>query len=113
MGRKGRMGRKGGMGRLGTVLITLLVLCLSPPPAYPAQQVPCAQASRDLGSSDPETRLRTVQLLREAGYPEAALPLARAVADTQDEVQLAAIGAELNIFLAEKVVVRKRVALVV
>jgi HEAT repeat protein len=54
-----------------------------------------------------------VQLLRDAAYPEAAVPLARAVADTQDEIQLAAIGAELNIFLAEKIVPRKRVALVV
>ena len=128
MGGKGRKGGKGRMGRIGTMLLTLQVLCLSSlpaspaPPAFPAppanptspaQQVPFEQASRDLTSSDAETRLRAVQLLREAAYPEAAVPLARAVADTQDEVQLAAIGAELNIFLAEKIVARKRVALVV
>jgi HEAT repeat protein len=75
--------------------------------------VPYEQATRDLASSDPDVRLRAVQLLRDGAYPEAAVPLARAVADTQDEVQLAAIGAELNIFLAEKIVPRKRVALVV
>ncbi|HMF98838.1 MAG TPA: HEAT repeat domain-containing protein [Vicinamibacterales bacterium] len=52
-------------------------------------------------------------MLRDAAYPEAALPLARAIGDAQDDVQLAAIAAELNIFLAEKMVPKKRVALLV
>jgi len=52
-------------------------------------------------------------MFKEAAYPEAAVPLAALVTDTQDEVQLEAIAAELNIFLTEPVVTRKRVALVV
>ena len=52
-------------------------------------------------------------MFKEAPYPEAAVPLAALVTDTQDEVQLEAIAAELNIFLSEPVVPRKRVALVV
>ena len=93
-----------------TVLATLSVLCLA---ALAVAQVPFEQAARDLSSPDAGTRLRTVQILRDAAYPEAAVPLARAVADTQDEIQLTAIAAELNIFLAERVVAKKRVAMVV
>ena len=110
LGRIARMGRRRRAGRPSVLL--LLSCCLSVPPFLSAQ-APFDQAARDLASTDPETRLRAAQQLRDTAYPEAALPLARAVADTYDEVQLAAIGAELNIFLAEKVVTRKRVALVV
>ena len=65
----------------------------------------------DRGSREPDagTRLHAVQLLKTAAYPEAAVPLAPLVTDPQDEVQLEAIAAELNIFLAEPVVPRKRV----
>jgi HEAT repeat protein len=68
---------------------------------------------RDLASPDSITRLRAAKMFKEAPYPEAAVPLAALVTDTQDEVQLEAIAAELNIFLNEPVVPRKRVALVV
>ena len=109
---------------MAKTLVKLAFLCLSAvaaPQALPAlpelpalsAQVPFEQAARDLSSTDAGTRLRTVQMLRDAAYPEAAVPLARAVADTRDEIQLAAIAAELNIFLAERVVAKKRVAMVV
>jgi HEAT repeat protein len=52
-------------------------------------------------------------MLKAAGYPEAAIPLAPLVADPRDEVQLEAIAAELNIFLAERIVSKKRVGFVV
>src|SRR6185295_6577280 len=68
---------------------------------------------RDLASPDSATRLRAAKMFKEAAYPEAALPLAALVTDTQDAVQIEAIAAELNIFLNEPVVPRKRVALVV
>ncbi len=51
---------------------------------------------RDLASPDPGTRLHAAQLLKEAAYPEAALPLAAAVTDKEDAVQLEAIAGELN-----------------
>ena len=82
-------------------------------PGLVAAQTPFDQTVGDLSSSDPSVRLRAVEALKEAAYPEAAVPLARLVTDRQDAVQLAAIAAELNIFLAERIVPRKRIGLVV
>jgi HEAT repeat protein len=81
--------------------------------AAPAAQVTFEKATADLTSADASTRFRAAQMLKEAAYPESAVPLAKLVTDPQDEVQLEAIAAELNIFLAEKIVVRKRVGFVV
>ena len=104
---------------------------LSSPPAYPAYparpahsavparpapdlaQVPFEQAEKDLTSPDAAVRLRTVQLLKQAAFLEAAIPLAALVTDPQDDIQLEAIAAELNIFLADPVTPRKRIGLVV
>jgi HEAT repeat protein len=77
-----------------------------------AAQATFEQTSRDLASPDARVRLRAVQLLKSAAYPEAAVPLAKLVTDPDDAVQLEAIAAELNIFLAERIVPRKRVGLV-
>ena len=82
-------------------------------PALPAAQVPFEQAMRDLASPDAGTRLRTVQMLKDAAYPEAAVPIAKLVTDPQDEIQLEAIAAELNIFQARKVITRKKVGLII
>ncbi len=68
-------------------------------------------AISDLKSPDRDTRLRAVRLLKDAGRPEAALPLVALLSDADDEIQYEAIGAELNIFLAEKVVSKRRVGL--
>src|SRR5439155_3441761 len=43
----------------------------------------------------------------------AAVPLTRLVLDPRDDIQIEAIDAELNIFLAEKIVPRSRVAFVI
>jgi hypothetical protein len=55
-----------------------LALLLPARPALPAPspQVPFEQASADLASPDAGTRFRAVQLLKQAAYPEAAVPLA-------------------------------------
>ena len=76
-------------------------------------QVSFEQAARDLASPDVNVRLRAVRLLKAAAHPEAAVPLAALVTDPRDDVQLEAIAAELNIFLAAKIVPRKRVGLIV
>jgi HEAT repeat protein len=78
-----------------------------------AAQVPFEQAVSELSSTSGGKRLRAAQLLKEAAYPEAAVPLAKAILDPEDDVQLEAIAAEVNIFLAEKVVVRKRVGFLI
>jgi HEAT repeat protein len=75
--------------------------------------VPFEQVSQELASPDPSVRVRAVQLLKDAAYPEAAVPVAKLITDLYDEVQMEAIAAELNIFLAEKITTRKRVGLVV
>ena len=65
-----------------------------------AAQIPFEQAAADLASPDAAVRLRAVQLLKQAAFPEAAIPLAPLVGDARDDIQLEAIAAELNIFLA-------------
>jgi HEAT repeat protein len=84
-------------------------------PAYPAlpAQVSFEQATKDLTSPDAGVRLRSVQALKQTAYPEAAVPLAALVTDPQDDIQLEAIAAELNIFLADPIVPKKRVAFVI
>jgi HEAT repeat protein len=83
---------------------------LAAPPAPLAQPVPFEQAIADLSSADTATRIRALQLLRDGAFPEAAVPIALLITDARDEVQLEAIAAELNIFLVEKIVTKKRVA---
>jgi HEAT repeat protein len=82
---------------------------LAPAPA----QVSFEQAIADLASPDAAVRLRTARMLTEAAYPESALPLAKLVADPDDSVQLEAIAAELNIFITDKIVPRKRVGFII
>ena len=78
-----------------------------------ASQITFEQTTADLKSPNADVRLRAVELLKDAAYPEAAVPLAAVITDLDTDVQLEAIAAELNIFLAEKVVSRKRVGLVI
>jgi HEAT repeat protein len=66
-------------------------------------------AIRNLESPDRDTRLRAVRFLKDAAAVRAAQPLIAAIGDPDDEIQYEAIGAELNIFLAEKVVSKRRV----
>ena len=126
----------GGTGWMGSRILILFALFVSPHPAYAAHpaslahpasravpayparpaspaQVSFEEAAKNLTSADASTRLRAVQLLKQAAFPEAAVPLAAAVTDSQDDIQLEAIAAELNIFLADPVVPKRRVALVV
>src|SRR4051812_38431168 len=90
------------------------VLVLCSPPGHPlataaAQVMTTEDAVGQLASSEFNTRLRAVQTLKAAAAPDTAVPLAKAVLDAADDVQVAAIGAELNIFLADKVTPKKRV----
>jgi HEAT repeat protein len=78
-----------------------------------AAQVSFEQVVQELSNPDRAVRLRALRLLKDAAYPEAAVPLATLVTFADDELQLEAIAAELNIFLVEQVVTRKHVGLVV
>jgi HEAT repeat protein len=79
-----------------------------PSPQASPLQLTFEQTAGDLASQDARVRLRAVRLLKDAAYPEAAVPLAAAVLDREDRIQLEAIAAELNIFLAERVTGRRR-----
>src|SRR5258706_8223368 len=92
---------------LGMVLC--LTICSSVAQAQPSFQ----EAIRELSNPDARVRLRAVRALKPTATLEAAVPLSKAITDADNQVQLEAIAAELNIFLAEKVVPRKRVGLVV
>jgi HEAT repeat protein len=88
-------------------------LCAAGAAAPHGQQLTFEQTVAQLSNPDPRIRGRAVDLLKEAAYPEAAVPLAKIVTDPDDELQFDGIAAELNIFLTEKVTPKKRVGLVV
>ena len=77
------------------------------------QAIAFEQAVKDIDSPDAGTRLRVAQMFKAAAYREAAVPLTKLILDSKDDIQLEAIAAELNIFLADKVVPRSRVAFVI
>ena len=102
------------------ILLSLPVLAapiaspaVAAPPALLSPQIPFERVVEQLANRDKAMRLQAVRMLKDAGYPESAVPLAPAVVDADDEVQLEAIAAELNIFLAERIAPRRRVGLVV
>lgn len=106
------------VGFFGTAFLSalgVLALAAGSPPKLFAQggQITFEKAIADLSSQDAGTRLRAVQMLKAAGYPEAASPMAPVILDPFDETQLEAIAAELNIFLSDKVIPKKRVGLLV
>jgi HEAT repeat protein len=71
------------------------------------------QTVADLKDPDSSVRLNAVRLLKEAAYPEGAVPIASVVVDAEDAIQAEAIAAELNIFLADHARSARRAALVV
>jgi HEAT repeat protein len=96
-----------------SVLAALLAASVAAPARVRASQPTFEETVAQLSSQDTGARLKAVQLLKAAAYPEAAVPLAAVVRDPDDAVQFEAIAAELNIFLAEKIVPRKRIGLVI
>ncbi|HJR60948.1 MAG TPA: HEAT repeat domain-containing protein [Vicinamibacterales bacterium] len=78
-----------------------------------AQQMRFDDVVRNLRNPDARARLSALALLRDAKYLEAIEPIAPLVNDPVDEVQLAAIDAELSFYLVEDLSGRKRVAFLV
>ncbi|MFN7980535.1 MAG: hypothetical protein U0Q11_01630 [Vicinamibacterales bacterium] len=102
-----------GRGRGIVAAAVVVAAALSVGASAGAQTLTFEQTVADLTNSDVDARLRAAQALKESPFPEAALPLAKAVLDTDDRVQHEAISAELNVFLAERIVPRKRVGFVI
>jgi HEAT repeat protein len=95
------------------IFALLALLLLLPAVHVLAEAVSFEQTVAGLKSAKADARVRAVEMLRDAAYPEAAVPLAGVITDPADDVRLSAIAAELNIFLAEKVSSKKRVAFVI
>jgi HEAT repeat protein len=81
--------------------------------AVTAQQYTFEQIASGLRHQDAATRLRAIQILKEADYAEAAAPIAAALEDEDDRVQLAAIDAERSLFTTRPVSRRKKIGFVV
>jgi HEAT repeat protein len=71
------------------------------------------EVASGLKHKDAATRLRAIQILKDADYAEAAGPIAAALEDPDDRVQLAAIDAERALFTARPVPRRKKIGFVV
>jgi HEAT repeat protein len=78
-----------------------------------AQRYTFEEVASGLSHQDPATRLRAIQILRDADYVEAAAPIAMLLEDTDDRVQMAAIDAERSLFTSRAVPRRKKIGLVV
>lgn len=110
---KGHFRKRSTFRARAIVAVLFFLPALPRSPALIASQVSFEQMIGDLKSPDRGARLRATKLLKESAYPEAALPLAAVVTDEDDEIQREAIAAELNIFLADKVILKQRVGLVI
>jgi len=94
----------------GRILVACSLVMFAGAAAHAQQS---ADPAADLKSPDRNARRRAVQQLSESGRADAAVAIAPAIGDADNEVQLDAIAAELNIFLAEKITTRRRVGLLI
>jgi len=95
-----------------TLLYGLAGLVLLTAPAT-AQQARFDDVVRNLRNPDPRARMSSIEMLRESKYLEAIEPIAPLVNDPVDEIQLAALEAELSFYLVEEVSARRRVAFII
>ena len=91
--------------------LVLAMLTLAVP--LRAQQYTFEEVASGLKHQDAATRLRAIQILKDADYAEAAVPIAETLADSDDRVQLAAIDAERSLFTSRIVPRRKKIGFVV
>lgn len=97
----------------GLVLVVVVVVGLGFSRATSAQQYTFAEVASGLQHRDVAVRLRAIQILKDADYVEAAVPIAAALEDPDDRVQLAAIDAERTLFTTRPVARRKKIGFVV
>ena len=90
-------------------MLALLMLALP----LRAQQYTFEEVASGLKHKDAATRLRAIEILKEADYAEAAEPIAAALADPDDRVQFAAIDAERSLFTTRVVPRRRKIGFVV
>lgn len=99
--------------RVVSGFLTAIALATAVSRAATAQQYTFEEVSSGLKHKDAGTRLRAIQILKDADYAEAAVPIAAALEDTDDRVQLAAIDAERSLLTARAIPRRKKIGFVV
>ncbi len=97
-----------GIGDWG--LAVALAACVA---SLAAQQYTFEEVASGLKHKDPNTRLRAIQILTEADYPEAAAPIGNALGDADDRVQLAALAAERSLFTLRPISRRTKVGFII
>lgn len=90
-----------------------LYVVLGVSPTATAQEYTFEEVASGLKHRDAATRLRAIQILKDADYAEAAVPIAAVLGDADDRVQLAAIDAERSLFTARVVPRRKKIGFVI
>jgi hypothetical protein len=78
-----------------------------------AQQYSFEEVASGLKHRDYSTRLRAIQILKDADYAEAVVPIAATLEDPDDRVQLAAIDAERFLFTTRPVLRREKIGFVI
>src|ERR1700752_4676104 len=78
-----------------------------------AQKHPLEEVASGLKHQDAPTRLRAIQILKDADYPEAAVPIAAVLGDADDRVQLAALDAERSLFTSRLIPRRRKIGFVI
>ena len=81
--------------------------------ATTAQQYTFDDVASGLTHQNADTRLRAIEILQDAGYPEAAGPIAAVLADPDDRVQLSALEAERSLLTTRVVPRRRKIGFVV
>lgn len=94
---------------MSTTVALLTLLAGSP---LHAQKYTFEEVASGLVHQDVQTRLRAIQILKDADYDEAVVPIAAALEDPDDRVQLAAIDAERFLLTSRPVSRRKKVGFV-
>ena len=78
-----------------------------------AQQYTFETVAAGLKDGDAATRVRAIQILRDADYAEAVGPIGETLGDSDDSVQLAAIDAERSLFTLRPASRRKRIGFII
>jgi HEAT repeat protein len=102
-------------GRWSVVGVGFIALCVVSgfSRTATAQKYTFEEVASGLKHKDVETRLRAIQILKDADYAEAVVPIAATLEDPDDRVQLAAIDAERFLFTTRPVLRKRKIGLVV
>jgi HEAT repeat protein len=97
----------------GLAGLALIAVLAGSSVAVEAQKYTFEEVASGLTHTDAATRLRAIQILKDADYPEAVVPIAAALGDKEDRVQLAAIDAERSLFTTRPVARRRKIGFVI